>query len=120
MQSYNFVEPNILLWHSDLLWARYLEILALWRADADKEKINLPIYESPGQLLVTLRSILADALAGNDDEGLKLRWEILMAFGYGASKEWLKCAHAETGRITNQLAESLEEGFNFQGSIPPD
>ncbi len=100
----NFVDPKILLWNPDLLWARYLEILSHWRVDSDLEKINLPIYRSPEELGKAMQVIVKNS---DDDEGLKLRWEILMAFGYGAGKEWLKWAHAQTAKITEDLVDHL-------------
>lgn len=108
MRERNFVDPNILMWPQDLLWARYLEIMVQWRADVDTEKSSLLVYESPGQLINALRKILNDAVRGCDDEGLKLRWEILLAFGYGTFKEWLKWADAETEKITGEIADLLD------------
>lgn len=122
----NFVDPKILLWNPDLLWARYLQVLAEWKADTDSEKINLPVYSSPKDLGRAMQSI---AKYTDDYEGFKLRWEILLAFGYQASKHWLKWADVQSEKITDDicglLATDSQEagdgtGMDFSGSIPPD
>src|SRR3990167_8983263 len=103
----HFVDAGILLWNPDLLWARYLEVLVKWKADPSSGKIHLPVFNSPTELGDAMQLISDSASCGRDPEKLQLRWEILLHFGYDASKEFLKWTKCETEKITKEAIEFL-------------
>ena len=119
----NHVDPKILLQNPEVLFAGYLKIRADWKADADPEKPNLTLDEwgSSKAFAFAMECYAKDERYVHE----RLRWEIMLCFGYEAYKLWRKHKDDE-GQIDVGFSVEFgdvvdnDSGFDFTGSIKPD
>lgn len=78
-------DPGVLFWPAELLWVRYLEAQRELMITEDLIQIKLPDFASPADLAQALHRI---ATLAEDPLELRLRWQILLLWGYPALKHW--------------------------------
>lgn len=106
-------EPDVFSWHPDILWAKYLAILAEWREDKDEDgKMKLPVWETQADFRKAIQRI---SVADGDPDYAKLKWKILLLAGYRASKEFCKFMRRTTSESVSEMLDTMVDQGAFDG-----